>query len=96
MARKFQFFHMPGLLAVEVKVKESSSVVNCLGIPETLMPPEVCIGVQDVDVPMVNVSYPLSPPQMGSLSNCVFVSPMLEPRHLSFEDSSSDRVGDVL
>lgn len=93
-------FHTPSILVVEVKVNEPSHVGNYIGICETHMPPEVGLNVQNVDISLISVSDPFSPPQMEEdslpLSNCVSVSSRLEPRQLSVEDSSSDRVGYVL
>lgn len=64
------------------------------------MPPKVGLNVQNIDISLIIVSDPLSPPQMEddslSLSRCVSVSSRPEPHQLSVENSSSDWVGDVL
>lgn len=73
--KKFLFSHMPSLSAVEVKVKESSSDSMFVGVPETHMPPQVCLHVQDVDVPMASVLGSPCPPNEEddrlSPSSCV-------------------------
>lgn len=70
LGRKFQFFHMLSLSAVEVKVKEHYPLVNSPGIPET--------HLQEDQLPMVDVSDSSMSSQMQddqlSLSSCVLFS----------------------
>lgn len=90
---------MPSLSTVEVKVKESSSDSKFVGVPETHMPPQVCLHAQDVDVPMASVLGSPCPPNEKddrlSPSSYVSTSPVNELPQLSVEASSSDRFGDV-
>lgn len=91
---------MLSLSVVEVRVKVPSPVDNHCGIPKVRVSSKDCLCTQDLDTLMVNVSDPPSALQMqevsSPLSSCVSSSPMPESYQFSLEESSTDRVGDVL
>jgi len=57
--RKFNFFHMPSLSAVEVKVMEPTPFANSPASPDTEVLPEVCLSTHAEDGLLVGM--PVSP-----------------------------------
>ncbi|KAG5566502.1 hypothetical protein RHGRI_002158 [Rhododendron griersonianum] len=99
--KRFRFFHMASLSAVEVKVQEPSLIVSQPCSLDGHVSQEVCVDVLEGDTPLVSVSDLPSPSYMevvkeipSSPSSCVTDSSASDHHKLSLEDTPSNGVED--
>ncbi|KAG5520846.1 hypothetical protein RHGRI_033425 [Rhododendron griersonianum] len=99
--KRFRFFHMPSLSAVEVKVQEPSLTVSHPRSPNGLRAQEVCVDVRESDKTVVGVPDLFSPSRMDVVdefpslpTSCVTASQVPDHQQLNIEGSSSNKVGD--